>query len=93
MGVYGTDSSLTVPRRKMFLVGFAVREMVMVIFSGSAPFLPFNMFRELPEFATLVSLDRRKWSRCLHELVHRLRAAYDKSSVDDFWYAWSTYWC
>ena len=48
------------------------------------------MFRELPEFATLVSLDRRKWPQCLHELVHRLRAAYDRSSVDDFWYAWST---
>ena len=43
MAVFGTDSFLARPRSKMFLVRFAVRVMVMGIFSGSAPFLPFNM--------------------------------------------------
>ena len=35
MGVFGTDSFLARPRRKMFLVVFVIREMVMVTCSGS----------------------------------------------------------
>ena len=64
MGASGTDSFLARPRRKMFLVDFAVKGMVMGIFSGSAPF-SLQHVRELPEFASLMSLDRRKWPRCL----------------------------
>ena len=29
------------------------------------------------------------WEVVLNKLVRRLRAAYDRSSVDDFWYSWS----
>ena len=32
---------------------------------GECTFLPLQHVRELPEFATLVSLDRSKWPRCL----------------------------
>ena len=32
----------------------------------------------------------RKLEVVPHELVHGLRAAYDRSGVDDFWFAWST---
>ena len=41
---YGTDSFLVRPGRKMFLVDFVGREMVMDIYFGSVPFTPFNMF-------------------------------------------------
>ena len=65
MGEYGTDSFLVKPRRKMFLVVFVGKGMVMVICSGSVHFPPLQHVRELPEFAFLMSLDRSKWPRCL----------------------------
>ena len=36
-GEFGTDSFLARPRKKMFLVGFVVKGMVMVTYSGSVP--------------------------------------------------------
>ena len=65
MGEFGTDSFLVKLGRKMFLVVFAGRKMVMVICFGNVLFSPFLHVRELPEFAYLMSLDRRKWPRCL----------------------------
>ena len=49
-----------------FLVGCVVREMVMGIFSGSAPFPPLSLqhVRDLSEFTFLMSLDRSNWPRC-----------------------------
>ena len=67
----------------MFLVGFAVREMVMGIFSGSAPSPRFQHVRELPEFATLMSLDRRKWPWCL--LWHGWLPGLGGTSTSDPW--------
>ena len=43
MGVFGTDSLLARPRRKMFLVVFVVRGMVMVTCSGSVLFSSSSM--------------------------------------------------
>ena len=40
MEVFGTDSFLAWPRRKMFLVGSVARGIEMVICFGSAPFTP-----------------------------------------------------
>ena len=65
MGVYGTDSFLVKPSRKMFLVVFVGRGMGMDIFFGSVPFPPFNMYAKCLSFAFLMSLDRSKWPRCL----------------------------
>ena len=56
--------SLARPRRKTFLVSFVVKGMVMVTYSGSAPFPPpssLQHVRDLPEFASLMSLDRSNW--------------------------------
>ena len=66
-GEFGTDSFLVRPRRKMFLVDFAGRRMVMDIYFGNVlpPPPPLQHVRELPEFAFLMSLDRSKWPRCL----------------------------
>ena len=58
VGVFGMDSLMARPRRKMFLVNFVVREMVMVTCSGSVLFSHFQHVRDLPEFAYLLSLDR-----------------------------------
>ena len=55
MGGFGTDSFLARPRRKTFLVGFVVKGMVMVTYSGSVLFPSLQRVRDLPEFATLVS--------------------------------------
>ena len=53
MGVYGTDSFLVKPGRKMFHVDFVGREMVMDIYFGNVPFPPpLQHVRELPEFAS-----------------------------------------
>ena len=41
---YGTDSFLARPRRKMFLVVFVARGMVMDIYFGSVLFPPFSMY-------------------------------------------------
>ena len=60
MGEFGTDSFLARPKGRRSLSFFVEREMVMVIFSGSAPFPPFKHVRELPEFSSLMSLDRSK---------------------------------
>ena len=65
MGEFGTDSFLVRPRRKMFLVDFAGRRMVMDIYFGNVLFPTLQHVRELPEFAFLMSLDRSKWPRCL----------------------------
>ena len=62
---FGTDSFLAVQRRKMFLVGFVVGEMVMVTFFLECTFLPLQQVRDLPEFATLLRRDRSRWPRCL----------------------------
>ena len=56
MGEFGTDSFLVRPRRKMFLVDFAGRRMVVDIFFWECSFLPLQHVRELPEFAFLMSL-------------------------------------
>ena len=58
----GTDSFLVKPGRKMFLVFFVGRKMVMDIHFGCVLFPPLQHVRELPEFAFLMSLDR---SKCL----------------------------
>ena len=54
---------------KMFLCRILwLREMVMVIYFGSAlsPSTPHLLHvRELPDFSTLMALDRRNWPRCL----------------------------
>ena len=63
----------------------------MGIFSESAPFhIPLQHVRELPEFATLMSLDRSNWLRCLlwHGWLSGLGGICDKdpwaSSFGDF---------
>ena len=48
----------------MFPAVIVEREMEMGIYFGSVLFSPLHV-RELPEFATLMSLDRSKWPRCL----------------------------
>ena len=58
---FGTDSFLARPRRMAFLVGFVVKGMVMVTYCGSV----LQHVRDLPGFATLMSLDRHKWPRYL----------------------------
>ena len=65
MVVFETDSFLTRPRRKTFLVVFVVNAMVMATYSGSVLSPPLQHVRDLPEFASLTSLDRSKWPRCL----------------------------
>ena len=51
----------------MFLVDFVVVGMEMGIYFGSAPFPSLLLLhvRELPEFMSLMAMDRRKWRRCL----------------------------
>ena len=61
----GTDSFLARPERKMYHVGFVGEGMEMVIFFGSVPSTLFCMFRELPEFVSLMSMDRSEWPRCM----------------------------
>ena len=61
VGVFGTDSFLARPRRKTVLVDFV---------DGDGHLFPPPLslllhVRELPEFASLMSLDRSKWPRCL----------------------------
>ena len=65
MGVFGTDSFLARPRRKIFLVGSVATGMELVICFGSAPFRPLLHVRELLEFVSLMALDRSNWPRCL----------------------------
>ena len=48
---FGTESFLVRPGRKMFLVVFVGRRMVMDIYFGNVPFLPLQHVRDLPEFA------------------------------------------
>ena len=60
MGGFGTDSFLARPRRKTFLVDFVAKGMVMVTCFGSVLFPSLQHVRDLPEFASLVSLDRSK---------------------------------
>ena len=72
-----------------FLLGKAKKEDVPCRFCGQrggdghlfweCTFLPLQHVRELPEFATLMSLDRRKWPRCLlwHGWLPGLRGAGD----------------
>ena len=62
MGVYGTESFLAVPRRKMFLAGSVVVRMEMGICSGNVLFTIQNI-RDHPEFLTLINMDRSKWPR------------------------------
>ena len=68
VGAFGTDSFLARLRRKMFLVDFVAKGMVVVPYFGSAlssssPLL--QHVRELSEFPSLMSFDRSKWPRCL----------------------------
>ena len=67
MVVFGTDPFLARPRRKMFLVVFVVSGMVKVTCSGSvlSPSPTLQHVRDLPEFATLMSLNCSNWSRSL----------------------------
>ena len=53
MGVFGTDSFLARPRRKMFLVDAVARGMEMVICFGSVPFSPCCMSGSHPSFSLL----------------------------------------
>ena len=62
MEAFGTESFLARPRRKMFPAVFVVKWMEMGTYP---PLLPLQHVRELPEFATLVSLDRSTWPCCL----------------------------
>ena len=64
-GVFGTDSFLARPRRKMFLVSSVARRMEMVIYFWECAFRLLLHVRELPEFATLMALDRGNWPRSL----------------------------
>ena len=62
----GTDSFLARPRRKTFLVGFVVKGMGMVTYSGSVlSHTRLQHVRNLPEFAPILSLDRSNRLRCL----------------------------
>ena len=65
MGEFGTDSFLARPRSEMFFVGSVARGMEMVICFGSAPFSLLHV-RELPEFVSLMALDRGKWPLLWH---------------------------
>ena len=56
MGGFRTDSFLARPRRKTFLVDFVAKWMVMVTYFGSVLFPSLQHVRDLPEFASLVSL-------------------------------------
>ena len=62
---FGTDSFLVGPRRKMFPASSVAKKMEMVICLGNVPFHLFLHVRELPEFSSLLALDRSKWPRCL----------------------------
>ena len=62
-GGFGTDSFKVRPRRKKFRVGFAVVKMEMGICFGSVHFSHSACVGELPEFVSLVSLDRSNWPR------------------------------
>ena len=53
------------PRRKTFLVDIVVKGVEVCTYFGSVLSLSLQHVRELPEFASLVSLDRSKWPRCL----------------------------
>ena len=64
MEVLRTDFFLARPSRKMLLVVFVVREMVMVTYSGSV-LLPSSMSGDLPDFAIIMSLNRSNCPRFL----------------------------
>ena len=49
----------------LFLVGFVVLLMMMVIFFWDCPFPPLVEVRENPEFHDLMRLDKAHWPRCL----------------------------
>ena len=62
------DSFLVRPRRKKFRAGFVVGKMEMGIYFWSVPFPPPLLspslhVREIPEFLSLMSLDRSGWHR------------------------------
>ena len=81
-GVFGTESFLARPRRKMFLVDFVVKRMVMVTCSGSVPFPPFSMFGIFLS-SLLLSLDRSNCTRCL--LWHGWLPGLNGISDNDRW--------
>ena len=62
---FGTDSFLARPRRKTFLVDFVEKGMEIVTYSGSVLFPHLQHVRDLAEFATLMSVNRSNWPRCL----------------------------
>ena len=62
--VFGTDSFLAWPRRKMFPVFLWKKGRKRALILGVCC-SHLQHVRELPEFASLMSLDRSKWPRCL----------------------------
>ena len=65
MGECGTESFLARPRRKKFLQGFCGQRDGDGHLFWECTFPSLQHVRELPEFASQMSLDRRKWPRCL----------------------------
>ena len=65
MGVFGTYSFLARPRKKMFLAVFCGKRDGDGHLFWKCIFPPLLHVGELPEFATLMSPNRGKWSRCL----------------------------
>ena len=65
----------------------------MVICFGSVPFTLFLRVGELPEFVSLMSLDRSNWPRCLLWLVVLMRETLGRLLLET-WLAvsWSVVW-
>ena len=65
MEEFGTASFLARPRRKTFLVGFVAKKDGDGHLFCECTFPPFQHVRDLPEFASLMSVDRSNWPQCL----------------------------
>ena len=65
MGVYGTDSFLVKPRKEDVPCRFCGKRDGDGHLFWECSFLPLQHVRDLPEFSSLMSLDRSKWPRCL----------------------------
>ena len=65
MEEFGTDSFLARPRRKMFPANSVAKKDGDGHLFWECTFHPPEHVRDLPEFATLMSLNRSNWPRCL----------------------------
>ena len=76
-------------RRKMFPASSVAGKMVTVICLWECTFPPLLHVRELPEFSSLMALDRSKWPRCLlwHGWLPGLSCSRDRGPLGRFFWS------